>query len=134
MCTKERQGDREVRIRLPALAPHAIEGRAVVLLDDVASTGHTLAQAARLLHAAGAASVDVAVTHALFVGDALHTLADAGIGEIWSTDCIPHPSNAVSMAGPLARALREVLARGVAFEEAERAPLPGVATLEGVHR
>lgn len=134
VCTKERQGDREVRIRLPALAPHAIEGRAVVLLDDVASTGHTLAQAARLLHAAGAASVDVAVTHALFVGDALHTLADAGIGEIWSTDCIPHPSNAVSMAGPLARALREVLARGVAFEEAERAPLPGVATLEGVHR
>lgn len=128
VCTKERHGDREVHIRLPDLAPHAIEGRAVVLLDDMASTGRTLAQAARLLRAAGAASVDVAVTHALFVGDALQTLAQAGVGEVWSTDCIAHPSNAVSMAEPLARALREVLARGVALEVADQAPLPSVAT------
>ena len=44
----------------------AARGRSVVILDDMASTGHTVAQAARLLLAAGAASVDVAVTHALF--------------------------------------------------------------------
>ena len=44
-----------------------LRGRAVVILDDMASTGQTVAQAARLARAAGAASVDVAVTHALFV-------------------------------------------------------------------
>ena len=80
-------------------------GRHVVLLDDVASSGQTLAVAARLLLAAGAATVDVAVTHALFAGDALDIIAAAGVGKVWSTDCITHPSNAVSMAAPLAAAL-----------------------------
>lgn len=102
VCAKRRQGDHVVEIQLPA---HPVAGRAVVLLDDVASTGHTLAQAARLLRAAGAATVDVAVTHALFAGDAEERLREAGVGEIWSTDCIAHPSNAVFMADALAQAL-----------------------------
>ena len=79
--------------------------RTVVLLDDVASTGHTLAGAARLLLQSGAASVDVAVTHALFAGDALQLLRDAGVGQVWSTDCIAHPSNAVSVAPLIASVL-----------------------------
>ena len=107
VCTKVRHGDRQVAIELPALNA---QGRAVVLLDDMASTGRTLALAARLLLQAGATSVDVAGTHALFAGDALQAMHDAGVGEVWSTDCIPHPSNAVAMAGPLAAALRSVLA------------------------
>ncbi|MBP3982157.1 ribose-phosphate diphosphokinase [Acidovorax sp. JG5] len=106
VCTKVRHGDRDVTIELP---PINAQGRTVVLLDDMASTGRTLAQAARLLRAAGAASVDVAVTHALFAGDALQALHDAGVGEVWSTDCIPHASNAVPMAEPLAGALRSLL-------------------------
>ncbi len=106
VCQKVRHGDRAVALELPDMA---IAGRHVVLLDDVASTGHTVAQAARLLLAAGAASVDVAVTHALFAGDALQVLAAAGIGEIWSTDCIAHASNATSMAPAIAAALTEVL-------------------------
>jgi ribose-phosphate pyrophosphokinase len=77
----------------------------VVLLDDVASTGHTIAQATRLLLQAGATSVDMAVTHALFAGNALQVILDAGVNDIWSTDCISHPSNAVSLAAPIAQAL-----------------------------
>lgn len=99
VCHKVRRGDRQVEVALPD-AP--VRGRAVVLLDDVASSGHTLAQAARALLAAGAASVDVAVTHALFAGDAGQLLWDAGIRQVWSTDCIAHPSNAVSMAPAIA--------------------------------
>lgn len=53
----------------------------MVLLDDMASTGHTLAQAARLLLQDGAASVDVAVTHALIDAEALAALHAAGAGE-----------------------------------------------------
>ncbi|MDP1657497.1 MAG: ribose-phosphate diphosphokinase [Hylemonella sp.] len=105
VCRKVRHGDRSVAIELP---PTPFSGRAVVLLDDVASSGHTLAQAARLLLAAGAASVDVAVTHALFAGDALQLLAEAGIGQVWSTDCIAHVSNAVSMAPAIAAALADL--------------------------
>lgn len=107
VCHKQRRGDRQVEITLP---PLDVRGRAVVLLDDVASSGHTLAQAARKLLAAGAASVDVAVTHALFAGDAAQVLRAAGIGRIWSSDSIPHPSNAVSLAPALAAALEELSA------------------------
>jgi ribose-phosphate pyrophosphokinase len=80
-----------------------------VLLDDVASSGRTLAAATRLLLAAGAHSVDVAVTHALFAGDALQVMQAAGVGEVWSTDCIAHPSNAVPMVPLLAQALLPLL-------------------------
>ncbi len=106
VCTKVRHGDRDVDILLPEGLD--VSGRAVVLLDDVVSSGHTLAGATRLLRAVGAASVDVAVTHALFAGDALAQLEAAGVGQVWSTDCIAHPSNAVSVAPLLAEALRQI--------------------------
>ena len=105
VCEKRRHGDREVEVDLPAVP---LRGRTVVLLDDVASSGHTLAQAARQLLAAGVRSVDVAVTHALFADNALALLHAAGIGEVWSTDCISHPSNAVGMAAAIADALHQL--------------------------
>ncbi|OIP16728.1 MAG: phosphoribosylpyrophosphate synthetase [Comamonadaceae bacterium CG_4_9_14_3_um_filter_60_33] len=103
VCRKLRHGDRSVAVELPVMA---LVGRQVVLLDDVVSTGHTVAQAAQQLLAAGAVSVDVAVTHALFSGNALQMMQAAGIGEVWSTDCVTHPSNVVNMADTLAAALR----------------------------
>ncbi len=102
VCDKVRHGDREVDIRLPQAS---LAGRAVVLLDDVASSGRTLARAAQAALQAGAASVDVAVTHALFAEDALRIILDAGVNEVWSTDCITHPSNVVNMDHVLAAAI-----------------------------
>jgi ribose-phosphate pyrophosphokinase len=102
VCRKIRHGDRHVEVALPDVK---VSGRNVVLLDDVASSGHTLAVATRLLLAAGAARVDVAVTHALFADDALNLIQTAGVSEVWSTDCIPHSTNAVSMAPAIASAL-----------------------------
>ena len=106
VCSKVRSGDKAVSIELPKLD---FAGRAVVLLDDVASSGRTLARACEQLLAAGAASVDVAVTHALFAGDALQVIQAAGVGRVWSTDCISHPSNAIAMAPLLAEAVRPLL-------------------------
>ncbi|MFC7408774.1 ribose-phosphate diphosphokinase [Hydrogenophaga atypica] len=106
-CVKQRHGDRHVTIALPALPALPVAGRAVVLLDDVASSGQTLVEATRLLRAAGAASVDVAVTHALFAGDAIDRVKAAGARHVWSTDCIPHPSNAVSIVPAVAGVLAQ---------------------------
>lgn len=106
VCIKDRHGDRDVDVRLQG-AP--VRGRAVVLLDDVASTGRTLGAAARAALAAGAASVDVAVTHALFVGDAWDHVAAAGVRHVWSSDCVPHASNAVSVVGLLAEAVQHLV-------------------------
>lgn len=108
VCRKTRHGDRHVDIALPDLP---VAGRAVVLMDDVASSGHTAAQAARGLLQAGAASVDVAVTHALFAPGAVELLREAGVGAVWSTDAIPHPSNAVSIVPAVAQALQPLLGR-----------------------
>jgi len=106
VCSKVRSGDRDVAVDLP---PAQVSGRAAVILDDMASTGHTVAAAARLLHTAGAATIDAAVTHALFTPQALEMLRASGIGQVWSTDCIAHPSNAVCMAPLLAQALRDIV-------------------------
>jgi ribose-phosphate pyrophosphokinase len=108
VCTKVRHDDHHVDIALPEGVDLA--GRAVVILDDVASSGHTLARAAERLRAAGATRVDVAVTHALFAGDAIEVIRAAGVDEVWSTDCIAHPSNAVHVAPLIAEALRPILA------------------------
>jgi ribose-phosphate pyrophosphokinase len=104
VCHKDRHGDRQVQVQLPEGLAWA--GRSVVLIDDVCSSGHTLAEAARRLFAARATRVDVAVTHALFAPGAQDLLQQTGVGEIWSTDSIAHPTNAIGLAGLLAAALK----------------------------
>ena len=103
VCQKTRHGDHAVDIALPAVD---LRGQAVVILDDVASSGHTLARAAQLARAAGAISVDVAVTHALLAGDAWQVIQQAGVDQFWSTDTIAHASNVVPLAELLAQALK----------------------------
>ncbi len=104
VAQKSRYGDRSVEIRLPA---HDYAGLDAVIIDDVASTGYTLAKAARALKAAGAQRIDVMVTHAVFADDALDTLKAAGVNEVWSSDSIPHPSNALTLSSLLAAAVQK---------------------------
>jgi len=105
VCRKQRYGDLEVEVALP---DRPVAGRAVVIVDDVASTGRTLVAAAQGARAQGAASVDVAVTHGLFVGDAWAQVKSAGVRHVWSSDAVPHASNAVSVVPLLALALRQL--------------------------
>jgi ribose-phosphate pyrophosphokinase len=103
VARKQRFGDNEVRVALPA---RSYAGRHIVLVDDVVSTGHTLAEAAQQIAARGAASISVVVSHALFVNDALDSIRSAGVSDICSTDSIPHESNRLHLDTILARALR----------------------------
>ena len=41
--------------------------------------------------------------------EALALIRAAGVGEVWSTDCIVHASNAVQVAPMLAEALRSIV-------------------------
>ena len=104
VCTKTRHGDHEVEIRLPAVA---LAGRRVVLVDDIASTGRTLAAAAAQCLDRGASGVDAFVTHAILGGDAVAELRRAGVSELWSTDSVPHASNVLPLAGLIAEHLRK---------------------------
>lgn len=103
VAQKQRHGDRAVEITLP---DYDFEGRVVVIVDDVASTGRTIAQAAKALKQRGAQTVNCLVTHPLFAEDTEQVLANACITHVWSTDSIDHPSNVIQLAELLATAFR----------------------------
>lgn len=105
---KVRHGDRHVEIELPGL--ERWQGCQPVLVDDIASSGRTLAVAARSLAQCGYPRPVVAVVHALFAGDALDTLSPL-CSRIVSTDAVPHPTNAIALAPLVAGALKEAEGR-----------------------
>jgi ribose-phosphate pyrophosphokinase len=102
ICAKTRTGDHHVAVALPGIDLH---GREVVVVDDVASTGRTLARTTEQCLRRGAARVHIVVTHGLFVGDAIDHLKRAGADAIWSTDSVSHGTNAIPLAALLAGAL-----------------------------
>lgn len=108
--SKERRGDRVVSLTLPEGLD--VRGRSTVLVDDVASSGVTLERAARRLAEAGAASVDIAVTHALLDDEALERLEQAGVRRIVWTDSCRHGSSGAPLAGLLAAALGDEIHPG----------------------
>jgi len=66
-----------------------VAGSAAVIVDDLISTGSTLAYAARACRAAGARRVYAAAAHGLFVGDANRVLTAGDLEKIIVTDSVP---------------------------------------------
>jgi ribose-phosphate pyrophosphokinase len=66
-----------------------VRGRTVVILDDMISTGGTLAHAAAACHARGATRVFAAASHGVFTGRANETLATAALERVIVTDTVP---------------------------------------------
>ena len=99
---KTRHGDRSVDIDVPDLS--IWRGRTPVLVDDIASSGRTLAVAARKLAEQGMRKPECVVVHALFAEDAWAQLTPL-FARITSTDAVPHPSNRIGLASLIADAL-----------------------------
>ncbi|GAB4254304.1 MAG: ribose-phosphate pyrophosphokinase [Methylomicrobium sp.] len=105
VADKIRHGDREVVMVLPK---RDYAAKPVVIVDDMASTGRTLAKAVDLLHNAGAGSVYAAITHPLFCGDAEAFIRAAGVDAIWSTDSIDHSTSCIKLDALLAAAVESI--------------------------
>lgn len=83
------------------------KGRDVVIIDDIISTGGTMARAISLLKRQGARDVYVATVHPVLARNATTRLMNAGVKSIIGTDTIERGVSAVSVAPVIAEALRE---------------------------
>ncbi len=84
-------------------------GKHVAIIDDIISTGGTMANSIKQLKKQGAKTVSVACTHGLFVGGAKEKLLSADCDEIISTDTIETEFSKVSAAGCIAEFLLKTL-------------------------
>jgi len=91
-----------------------VEGRNVVLVDDMISTGGSISEASRVCRKYGAKTIVIAVSHAVLCGPAVERLDAAPIDKILITDSIPPraqlPRNTevVSVAPLLANAIMNI--------------------------
>jgi ribose-phosphate pyrophosphokinase len=112
---KERHGDHDVVVTADGVDGadmadwRAAPGATPVLVDDIASSGCTLAAAVRLLRAAGMPPPVCVVVHALFGGGALDVLQAAGPARVVSCNTVPHATNCIDVLPALADAARHQL-------------------------
>jgi ribose-phosphate pyrophosphokinase len=66
-----------------------VEGKNVLMVDDMITTAGTVVEACKILRANGAAEIYIAATHAVFAPPAMERLADCPFTKIAVTDTIP---------------------------------------------
>lgn len=94
----------------------SVDGRNVLMCDDIVATAGTVCSAAELLKQRGAKKICVAVTHGVFAGQALERLGKAPVDEVVVTDTIPLTEEAgklgkikvLSVAAMLGEAIKRI--------------------------
>jgi len=83
-----------------------VKNRDLILVDDMISTGGSIAKATQFLKKQKCRRVFVACTHALLVNDATKKIKKAGVSQIISTNTIPGDSAKVDVSRVISDALR----------------------------
>jgi ribose-phosphate pyrophosphokinase len=93
----------------------SLEGKSVVIFDDMVSTAGTVVGAARVARRAGAREVYICATHPVLCGPAIQRLREAPVKQIVVTNTIPVPPDKqlanltiLSVAGLLADAIKRI--------------------------
>lgn len=69
----------------------SVQGRHVLIFDNVIGTGETITESVRLISRLGALSIRLAATHGLFVHDARERLAALPVRDLVVTNTLPQP-------------------------------------------
>lgn len=102
---KTRFSSRKVSVRM--IDPISIKGKNVVIVDDIISTGHTIAEAAKKAKALGARSITAIGVHGLLVENAIRKMKKAGVNKVVTTNCIEHDTNKIDVASVLLEELKK---------------------------
>lgn len=112
ICHKSRE---KANVVASITAIGEVEGKNVVIVDDLIDTAGTLVKAAEVLMDKGAASVRACATHAVLSGPAYDRINNSCLKEVFVTDTIPLKEGAdtskikvVSMAETFAAIIRKV--------------------------
>jgi ribose-phosphate pyrophosphokinase len=91
------------------MAPKALSAasRPVVIVDDIISTGGTIATAASMLSAQGATDVYAACVHGVLTGGAYVRLMEAGVRDVICSDTIERGCSKISAANRITHALHK---------------------------
>ncbi len=113
-----------------------VEGRTAVILDDLISSGTTLARAARALRRQGAERVFACVTHGLFNPPAAAVIEEADFDGLLVTDSVPpfrlppevaaRRLTVLGIAPLLAEAVRRLHAGGAVGDLLREGPQPSI--------
>lgn len=102
--TKIRHGDRDVEVSVPDLTH--LNGRAIVLVDDIISSGETMLQTVhRCRGAYRDAPILCCATHCLATPEVLGSFASAGVQAIAATESVLGPISTIGIADQLAHAV-----------------------------
>ncbi len=104
VLVKKRVSDEEVVIETRGAD---VCGRDVVIVDDIISTGGTMARAMEALWRLGARNVLVSCVHALLVGNALEKIMLQKPLDMIATDTVLSPITRVSIASLIAKTVKE---------------------------
>ena len=102
VSTKERYGDRDVRIQLPGIAQW--KAHTPVLVDDIISSGRTMVENLKALGAQMARRPVCIGVHGIFAQDALDRLHAAGADRVVACTTIPGSHAQIDIAAEVAAA------------------------------
>jgi len=83
-----------------------VQGRDLIVVDDIISTGGSVIKATQFLRRQKCKRVFVACTHGLLVGDAVKKIKKAGVVQIISTNTIPRSTSKVDVSGVIAESIQ----------------------------
>lgn len=102
----QKQRDRKTgKVQIMTNSLDEVEGRDLVLVDDMISTGGSIVKATQFLKKQKCGKVFVACTHALLIDNAEKKIRKCGVSAIISANTIPGNTSLVDVSGVIAKAI-----------------------------